>query len=154
MPFQVSNFLLIDNDSEFSRRFTEHYFGASKNSTLVSAGANTRQLVKLMFDQLIKDYCYCDFANEISVSELATYLHEHHEIDGVLFNQTDYLLADDNQRFIYNSLHSVRFLVSESEQGFQFTPVADEAQNNHLSCQSDIAETPQDLDALSEKLNS
>ena len=154
MPFQVSNFLLIDHDSDFSRRFTEYYFGDSKNSTLVIAGANTRQLVKLMFDQLIKDYCYCDFANEISVSELATYLHEHHEISGVLFNETDYLLADDNQRFIYNSLHTVRFLVSENEHGFQFTPVADEAQNNHLSCQGDIAQTPQDLDALSEKLNS
>jgi len=154
MPFQVSNFLLIDHDSDFSRRFTEYYFGDSQNSTLVIAGANTRQLVKLMFDQLIKDYCYCDFANEISVSELATYLHEHHEISGVLFNETDYLLADDNQRFIYNSLHTVRFLVSENEHGFQFTPVADEAQNNHLSCQGDIAQTPQDLDALSEKLNS
>jgi hypothetical protein len=154
MPFQVSNFLLIDHDSDFSRRFTEYYFGDSQNSTLVIAGANTRQLVKLMFDQLIKDYCYCDFANEISVSELATYLHEHHEISGVLFNETDYLLADDNQRFIYNSLHSVRFLVSENEHGFQFKPVADEAQNNHLSCQGDIAQTPQDLDALSEKLNS
>ncbi|KTF12455.1 hypothetical protein [Pseudoalteromonas sp. H105] len=154
MPFQVNNFLLIDNDSDFSRRFTEHYFRGSQNSTLVIAGANTRQLVKLMFDQLIKDYCYCDFANEISVSELATYLHEHHEIAGVLFNETDYLLADDKQRFIYNSLHSVRFLVSEGEQGFQFSPVPDEAHNNHLSCQGDIAQTPHDLDALSEKLNS
>ena len=106
-----------------------------------------------MFDELIKDYCYCDFSNEISVSELASYLHEHHDIAGVLFNETDYLLADDKQRFIFNSLHSVRFLIKELEDGYQFEPVADMAQNNHLSCQTEIAETPQDLAALCEKLN-
>ncbi|MGP5156632.1 hypothetical protein [Pseudoalteromonas prydzensis] len=154
MPFEVNNFLLIDNDSEFSRQFTEHYFAQPhRPSTLVVAGANTRQLVKLMFDELIKDYCYCDFSNEISVSELASYLHEHHDIAGVLFNETDYLLADDKQRFIFNSLHSVRFLIKEAEDGYLFEPVADIAQNNHLSCQTEIAETPQDLDALCEKLN-
>lgn len=157
MPFQVNNFLLIDNDSDFSRQFTEHYFAqanASEPSTLVIAGVNTRQLVKLMFDELIKDYCYCDFNNEISVSELASYLHEHHDIAGVLFNQTDYLLADDKQRFIFNSLHSVRFLVTEVDGGYHFEPVTEQAHNNHLSCQTDIAETPQDLAALDEKLNS
>jgi hypothetical protein len=110
-------------------------------------------LVKLMFDQLIKDYCYCDFSNEISVSELASYLHEHHDIAGVLYNQTDYLLADDKQRFIFNSLHSVRFLIKEIDDGYLFEPVTDLAQNNHLSCQTEIAETPQNLDALCEKLN-
>jgi len=156
MPFEVNNYLLIDNDCEFSRQFTEHYFArpyGTSPSTLVVAGTNTRQLVKLMFDELIKDYCYCDFSNEISVSELASYLHEHHDIAGVLFNQTDYLLADDKQRFIFNSLHSVRFLIKEAEDGYLFEPVADMAQNNHLSCQTEIAETPQDLDALCEKLN-
>ena len=156
MPFEVKNYLLIDNDSEFSRQFTESYFAkpnATIPSTLVIAGANTRQLVKLMFDELIKDYCYCDFNNEISVSELASYLHEHHDIAGVLFNQTDYLLADEKQRFIFNSLHSVRFLVSEKEGTYHFEPVTDEAQNNHLSCQTEIAETPQDLAELYEKLN-
>jgi len=157
MPFKVDNYLLIDNDSEFSRQFTEHYFGQANTntpSTLVVAGINTRQLVKLMFDELIKDYCYCDFNNEISVSELASYLHEHHDIVGVLFNQTDYLLADDKQRFIFNSLHNVRFLVSEVEHGYHFEPVTEQAHSNHLSCQDDIAETPQDLDALNEKINS
>ena len=157
MPFKVDNYLLIDNDSEFSRQFTEHYFGQANTntpSTLVVAGINTRQLVKLMFDELIKDYCYCDFNNEISVSELASYLHEHHDIVGVLFNQTDYLLADDKQRFIFNSLHNVRFLVSEVEHGYHFEPVTEQAHSNHLSCQDDIAETPQDLNALNEKINS
>ncbi|MGS0534816.1 hypothetical protein [Pseudoalteromonas sp. SaAl2] len=157
MPFKVDNYLLIDNDSEFSRQFTEHYFGQANTntpSTLVVAGINTRQLVKLMFDELIKDYCYCDFNNEISVSELASYLHEHHDIVGVLFNQTDYLLADDKQRFIFNSLHNVRFLVSEVEHGYHFEPVTEQAHSNHLSCQDDIAETPHDLDALNEKINS
>ncbi|MBB1301171.1 hypothetical protein H5183_07465 [Pseudoalteromonas sp. SR44-8] len=156
MPFEVNNYLLIDNDSEFSRQFTEYYFAqphGTSPSTLVVAGANTRHLVKLMFDQLIKDYCYCDFSNEISVSELASYLHEHHDIAGVLYNQTDYLLADDKQRFIFNSLHSVRFLIKEIDDGYLFEPVTDLAQNNHLSCQTEIAETPQNLDALCEKLN-
>ena len=156
MPFEVNNFLLLDNDSEFSRRFTEHYFAPPHGacpSTLVVAGANTRQLVKLMFDELIKDYCYCDFNNEISVSELSSYLHEHHNINGVLFNQTDYLLADEKQRFIFNSLHSERFLIKETEAGYKFEAVADTAQNNHLSCQTEIAETSQNLDVLCEKLN-
>ena len=79
--------------------------GKTKASTLIAAGSNTRQLVKMMFDELIKDYSYCDLENEISVSELINYLKEHHDLHGVLFNNTDYLLASDKQRFIYNSLH-------------------------------------------------
>lgn len=153
MPFEIKNYLLVDNDSEFTRQFAEHYFDGKKKSTLVVAGSNTRVLVKLMFDELIKDYCYCDFENEISVSELATYVHEHHDVTGVLINKTDYLLADEKQRFIFNSLHGVRFLVSESDNGFLFEAAPDDAQSNHLSCQSEIAETPLDLDSLCEKLN-
>lgn len=37
-------------------------------------------MVKLMFDELIKDYCYCDFSNEISVFELVSYLYEYYII--------------------------------------------------------------------------
>jgi histone acetyltransferase (RNA polymerase elongator complex component) len=156
MPFKVTNYLLIDIDNEFSRSFADHYFNSTQRdspSTLVIAGSNTRQLVKMMFDELIKDYCYCDLENEISVSELASYLHEHHHIQGVLLNKTDYLLANDTQRFIYNSLHEKRFLVSRNENGFTFTPVPDPGHTNHLSCHTDIAETSQDLTELAEQFN-
>jgi hypothetical protein len=153
MPFKVNNYLLVDVDSDFSRAFTQHYFANAQGSTLVVAGANSRHMVKLMFEQLIKDYCYCDFSNEISVSELASYLHEHHNIQGVLINQTDYQLADDTQKFIYNSLHKVRFLVNQDEQGFDFIPCPDPAHINHLSCQTDIAETRAEILTLSEDLN-
>ena len=141
MPFKVNDYLLVDIDNEFSRAFTEHYFASVEGSTLVVAGANSRHMVKLMFDELIKDYCYCDFSNEISVSELASYLHEHHSIKGVLINLTDYQLADDAQKFIYNSLHKIRYLVQQDGQSFSFTPCPDVAHINHLSCQSEIAET-------------
>ena len=99
MPFDITNYLLIDIDNDFSRALAGHSFNSSENnapSTLVIAGNNMRQLVKMMFDELIKDYCYCDFENEISVSELASYLHEHHDIKGVLFNHTDYYLPMKN----------------------------------------------------------
>jgi uncharacterized LabA/DUF88 family protein len=156
MPFEVTNYLLIDIDNEFSRSFAEHYFNRTQQnapSTLVIAGSNTRQLVKMMFEELIKDYCYCDLENEISVSELASYLHEHHYIQGVLLNKTDYLLANDTQRFIYNSLHENRFLVSQDENGFIFNPVTDPGHANHLSCHTDIVDTPQDLIELADQLN-
>lgn len=145
MPFEVDNYLLVDIDSDFSRAFAEHYFAQKKPATLIAAGANTRQLVKLMFDELIKDYCYCDFHNEISVSELATYIHEHHNIKGVLINITDYQLADNEQKFIFDSLHSKRFLVKQTEQGFNFVSVTDQAHTNHLSCHSELAETSADV---------
>ena len=141
MPFKVNNYLLVDIDDEFSRAFAQHYFANAENSTLVVAGANSRHMVKLMFDQLVKDYCYCDFSNEISVSELASYLHEHHDIQGVLINQTDYQLANDAQKFIYNSLHKIRYLVQQDGHSFSFIPCPDPAHINHLSCQSEIAET-------------
>ena len=135
MSFEVTNYLLIDIDNEFSRTFAEYYFkhtAPNTPSTLIVAGSNTRKLVKMMFDELIKDYCYCDLENEISVSELATYLHEHQDIQGVLFNNTDYLLADDN--------------------GYTFNRITDEGFKNHLSCDTDIAETPKDLIALAKAL--
>ncbi|BED88094.1 MULTISPECIES: hypothetical protein [unclassified Pseudoalteromonas] len=155
MSFEVTNYLLIDIDNEFSRTFAEHYFKrATPNtaSTLIVAGSNTRKLVKMMFDELIKDYCYCDLENEISVSELASYMHEHHDIQGVLFNKTDYLLASDNQRFIYNSLHEKRYLVSIDDSGYTFNRITDEGFKNHLSCDTEIAETPKDLIALANTL--
>jgi len=55
MSFEVTNYLLIDIDNEFSRTFAEYYFKhAAPNtpSTLIVAGSNTRKLVKMMFDEL------------------------------------------------------------------------------------------------------
>ena len=112
-----------------------------------------RQLVKMMFDELIKDYCYCDFENEISVSELASYLHEHHDIQGVLFNHTDYLLADEKQRFIYNSLHKNRILINLDDTGYTLSRVTDETLTEPSQNHHDIAHTPQDLIDLDKQLN-
>ena len=113
MAIKTGSYLLIDIDNEFSRAFVKYYINTNDaaKKDIIIAGANTQKLVKMMFDELVKDYCYCDIENEISISELASYLHEHHNVQGVLFNQTDYLLADDTQRFIYNSLHEKRYVL-------------------------------------------
>ncbi|MBQ4832845.1 hypothetical protein J8L70_06295 [Pseudoalteromonas sp. MMG010] len=156
MPFEVSNYLLLDTDSKFSHDFATHYFDQSKRqnpSTLIVAGGNTRQLVKMMFDNLIKDYSYCDISNEISVSELASYLHTHHQIKGVLLNKADYLSASKEQQFIFNSIHQIRFLVSQSENGYYFESVGEKGHVNHLSCQTEIAQTSADLTELAIQLN-
>nr|WP_081707854.1 hypothetical protein [Pseudoalteromonas sp. TB13] len=156
MPLEITNYLLIDIDNEFSRAFAEYYVnnnGKTKTSTLIAAGSNTRQLVKMMFDELIKDYSYCDLENEISVSELINYLKEHHDLHGVLFNSTDYLLASDKQRFIYNSLHEKRFLISLDDTGYTLSLVTDETLTEPSQNHHDIAHTPQDLIDLAEQLN-
>lgn len=156
MLFDVTNYLLVDIDNEFSRAFAEYSFNHAQSQSpcgLIAAGSHTRQLVKMMFDELIKDYSYCDFENEISVSELATYLHDHHKIKGVLFNRVDYLLGDDKQRFIYNSLHKNRFLVSQDESDFSFSPVTDPGHSNHLSCHTDIAQASLNLIETGEQFN-
>lgn len=143
MAHKNKNYLLIDIDNEFSRSFAEYTLN-DEHVAIIIAGINSRKLIKMVFDRLVKDYCYCDIENEISVSELASYLHQHHDIDGVLLNQTDYLLADDKQRFIYNSLHPQRFSVKQTEQGYTLIPITDEAYSNHLSCYTDIAQTTMD----------
>ncbi|GAA61093.1 hypothetical protein P20652_2967 [Pseudoalteromonas sp. BSi20652] len=156
MPLEVTNYLLIDIDNEFSRAFAEHYTTAPSKKTpslLIAAGSNTRQLVRMMFDELIKDYSYCDLENEISVSELINYLTEHHNLQGVLFNSTDYLLASDKQRFIFNSLHENRFLISVDDTGYTVSPITDENLIKPSTANIDIAHTPQDLIELAEQIN-
>ena len=140
MPLEATNYLLIDIDNEFSRAFAEFYVnnGKTKASTLIAAGNNTRQLVKMMFDELIKDYSYCDLENEISVSELINYLKEHHDLHGVL---------------IYNSLHEERFLISFDDTGYTLSLVTDETLTEPSQNHHDIAHTPQDLIDLAEQLN-
>lgn len=148
MLSKVETYLLVDTNTEFTQAFASFYFAPEecRPSNLVVAGDNTRLLVKMMFQELIKDYSYCDISNEISVSELASYLHEHHVIAAVLINAHDYKLADDEQRFIFNSLHPVRFLVEENESGeFYFERLLDTAHDNHLSCSSMVAEATDDI---------
>ncbi|NWL14369.1 hypothetical protein FHG08_01025 [Pseudoalteromonas sp. Scap03] len=147
MAIKTGSYLLIDIDNEFSRAFVKYYINTNDaaKKDIIIAGANTQKLVKMMFDELVKDYCYCDIENEISISELASYLHEHHNVQGVLFNQTDYLLADDTQRFIYNSLHEKRYIISQTNHGYDINPINEECHSNHLSCDTDIAQTAQEL---------
>ncbi|RJE76712.1 hypothetical protein BGP78_12045 [Pseudoalteromonas sp. MSK9-3] len=134
MSINLDNFLLVDSNSEFSREFTEHLKANNEANNLIVAGDNTRHLVKMMFDNLISDYSYCDFANEISVSELATYLHEHHTIQGVLISSVDYHLASEAQLFILDSLHPKRYLVEQTADGYHYTLISSHGHNNHLSC--------------------
>ncbi|MBE0366853.1 hypothetical protein J8L98_07125 [Pseudoalteromonas sp. MMG013] len=135
MPINLDNFLLVDSNSEFSRELAEHLKANDQAENLIVAGDNTRHLVKMMFDNLISDYCYCDFANEISVSELATYLHDHHKIQGVLISSLDYKLANEAQLFILDSLHPKRYLVEQLTDGYQYQLISSNSHNNHLSCQ-------------------
>ncbi|BBN80488.1 hypothetical protein PA25_04730 [Pseudoalteromonas sp. A25] len=151
MSLKLDNFLLVDSNKEFSREYAEYLLKHSPNneSQIIAAGDNTRHLLKMMFDNLIKDYCYCDFANEISVSELATYLNEHHQISGVLIPNVDYFLASKEQQFIFNSLHPVRYLLEQTKDGaFEYKKVTDQANNNHLSCNSNLSAIGEDIEAL------
>ena len=130
------NFLLIDSNADFSREFVSYQNQQfpDKPQHLIVAGENTRHLVKMMFDDLIKDYCYCDFANEISVTELAAYLLAHHKIAGIIIHDLDFHLANDEQRTIFNSLHPVRFLVESTQESYKYIKLPDNFQENHMSC--------------------
>ncbi|TMP07100.1 hypothetical protein CWC11_07590 [Pseudoalteromonas sp. S3178] len=148
MPVQVTNYLLIDIDNEFSRAFAQYNKNNNKSSTpceLIAVGSNTRQLVKMMFDEQIKDYCYCDLENEISVAELSHYLADHHSIHGVLFNSADYLLASDQQRSIYNSLNENRFLINLDDTEYTLSRITDDTLTEPLIAEHDIAHSTQEL---------
>ncbi|WP_105167396.1 hypothetical protein [Pseudoalteromonas sp. T1lg23B] len=150
MSIKPDNYLLVDSNSEFSREYAEYLrkHSHNKKSQLIVAGDNTRHLLKMMFDELIKDYSYCDFANEISVSELASYLNEHHNICGVLISSLDYHLANKEQQFIFNSLHPVRYLLDQQEDGgFKYQKLTDKANINHLSCQGPLPNVGEDIEA-------
>ncbi|MCF7515551.1 hypothetical protein L3V43_18125 [Pseudoalteromonas sp. L23] len=146
-------FLLVDSNWDFSQELVEHLQNvrSSQASNIIIAGDNTKQMLKMMFKEQIKDYCYCDFDNEISVSELASYLHRHHNINAVLLYSLDYHLATEEQRFIFDSLHPHRFLIEQTPQGFQITKQHSQALINHLSCHPDTAGLP-DPDLMLAKL--
>ncbi|NOU51728.1 hypothetical protein HG263_14420 [Pseudoalteromonas sp. JBTF-M23] len=156
MSLKLDNFLLVDSNKEFSRDYAEYLkkHSHNKESQLIAAGDNTRHLLKMMFDNLIKDYCYCDFANEISVSELSTYLNEHHKVSGVLIPHVDYELASKEQQFIFNSLHPVRYLLKQSQDGtFTYKKITDKANINHLSCSGALPAVGENIEASLCKLD-
>ena len=144
MALQDGCFLLVDSNWDFSLELVEHIKarqpGAASN--IIIAGDNTKQMLKMMFNEQIKDYCYCDFDNEISVSELATYLHQHHKICAVLFYALDYHLASSEQRFIFDSLHRFRFIIEQSPAGFEVSQLNASATINHLSCHPERNDLP------------
>ncbi|KZN33059.1 hypothetical protein [Pseudoalteromonas luteoviolacea] len=146
MSLNLDNFLLVDSNWEFSQEFVEFVktLAPDTPSKIIIAGDNTKQMLKMMFKDQIKDYSYCDFDNEISVSELATYLHEHHQIKGVLINSLDYHLADEKQRFIFNSLHAERYTIEQLPNGYDYHRISDPFNNNHLTCNSSLAATKED----------
>ncbi|AOT07177.1 hypothetical protein [Pseudoalteromonas luteoviolacea] len=146
MSLKLDNFLLVDSNWEFSQEFVEFVKSLAPDtpSQLIIAGDNTKQMLKMMFKDQIKDYSYCDFDNEISVSELATYLHEHHKIQGVLIYALDYNLADEKQKFIFNSLHAERYTIEQLANGYDYHRINDTFNNNHLTCNSSLAATKHD----------
>ncbi|WP_462159098.1 hypothetical protein [Pseudoalteromonas sp. GB56] len=129
----LSNFLLIDSDPLLSRAFC-----AQVNSEeLIVAGANTRHMVKLMFDHNAKDYCYCDFENEISVAELSSYMSRHHKIEGVLIFAEIYESAGNTLKWIIDSLHENRVLIVKHPTHYEFKKLDTVFRKNHLSCNQD-----------------
>ncbi|GEK07842.1 hypothetical protein HUZ36_16950 [Pseudoalteromonas sp. McH1-7] len=144
MNAQSDGFLLVDSNWDFSLELVAHIQSLHEGlaSNIIIAGDNTKQMLKMMFNEQIKDYCYCDFDNEISVSELATYLHRHHNISAVLLYSLDYHLASEEQRFIFDSLHPHRFLIEQSPQGFTLNMLRASTTLNHLSCHPNIVSLP------------
>ncbi|MFY8274294.1 hypothetical protein AAEU32_09230 [Pseudoalteromonas sp. SSDWG2] len=129
----LSNFLLIDSDPLLSRAFCANVDSAE----LIVAGANTRHMVKLMFDQHAKDYCYCDFENEISVAELSSYLSRHHNVQGILIFQEAYEKAGNNLKWVFDSLHEQRYIIEKTVTGYTFKPLETPFRKNHLTCNQD-----------------
>ncbi|WP_440054051.1 hypothetical protein ACSLBF_14420 [Pseudoalteromonas sp. T1lg65] len=138
MATKSSNFLLVDSNGEFSQELLDYLQSQAPQapSDMIIAGDYTRQMLKMMFKQQVKDYYYCDFSNEISVTELASYLLDYHVINGVLLHALDYQLASREQKFIFNSLHPNRFLVDQTPQGYTIKLVSTHPIHNHLTCHS------------------
>ncbi len=130
MEYDISKYLLIDHDTRTSRLLLEGH----KSPPRVIAGTNMRELTRLMLDSLIGDYCYCDFSNEISVTELAGYLYEHHDIAGVLLFSPHYRAVGKHQQWIYDSLHPNRLSYFPDELSYAFSPLMNPHTSNHLSC--------------------
>ena len=113
MLLNEKNFLLIDNPSFPSRQFC-HYL-TEKNSKVIGTGENTRNLLRMMYDHLVEDYCYCDFADELSISQMSVYLKNYHALDGVFIFENMFKEASPQKQKIIKSLHKNIYLVDEPE---------------------------------------
>ncbi|RZF77658.1 hypothetical protein EXT46_16140 [Pseudoalteromonas sp. CO325X] len=133
MDKDLSNYLLIDSDPLLSRAFCAN----PDAHAVIVAGANTRHMVKLMFDQQVKDYCYCDFDNEISVAELSSYVSRHHSVAGVLVFACAYESASNSFKWVIDSLHENRLLINKQGADYHLTPLTTPYHQNHLSCNQD-----------------
>jgi len=111
MILNEKSFLLIDNPSFPSRRFC--HFLIENKSTVIGTGDNTRNLLRMMYDHLVKDYCYCDFSDEISASYMSVYLNNYHDFDGVFISHKIFKIANSKKQEIIKGLHKNIYLVDE-----------------------------------------
>jgi len=111
MILNEKKFLLIDNASFSSRQFCHHL--AEKNSKVIGTGENTRNLLRMMYDHLVEDYCYCDFTDEISISQMSVYLKNYHALDGVFICNNMFNEASSQKQKIIRGLHKNIYLVDE-----------------------------------------
>jgi len=111
MILNEKNFLLIDNPSFPSRQFC-HYL-SEQNSRVIGTGENTRNLLRMMYDHLVDDYCYCDFNDELSISQMSVYLKNYHTLDGVFIFEDMYQEAGPQKQKIIKGLHENIYLVNE-----------------------------------------
>ncbi|SFC69690.1 hypothetical protein [Pseudoalteromonas denitrificans] len=136
MLLNGNRFLLIDNPLFSTRQFC--YFVTEHKSTIIGTGEDTRKLLKMMYDHLIEDYCYCNFEDELSISQMTDYLDKYHHLSGVFICDDIYLNAKPSIKRVIKSLHNNIYLVNgDSINNFnisrlQNTQVLD---NNYLSAQ-------------------
>lgn len=125
----VSHHLLLDTDPQSSRML----FAQKQFSDLVAAGANTRHLLLQMSSNHIKDFCYCDFNNEISVIELVNYAAKFHQVQGVLVFESAYRNGSAQFRALVNALHPRRVLINDLQQNCELSLIEEPFKRNHLS---------------------
>lgn len=113
MILYEKKFLLIDNPSFPSRQFCQYL--KERKSTLIGTGDNTRNLLRMMYDHLVEDYCYCNFDDEISASHMFVYLNNHHDFDGVFISRKIFKEAGPKEQGIIKGLHKNIYLVDEPE---------------------------------------
>lgn len=142
MILNEKNFLLIDDPSFSSRQFCNYL--TENNSKVIGTGENTRNLLRMMYDHLVEDYCYCDFSDELSISQMSVYLKNHHNLDGVFIFEKMFYEANTQKQKIIRRLHKNVYLVSEnSHNDFQISklPKSPEKAYSHLFNQVDELNT-------------
>jgi len=117
MILNEKNFLLIDDPSSPTRQFC-HYL-KENNAKIIGTGKNTRNLLRMMYDHLVEDYCYCDFNDELSISQMSVYLKNHHALDGIFIFENMFKEASIQQQKVIKGLHKNIYFVDE-QSGNQF----------------------------------